>query len=151
MCYPFDRKHGRHQAVKRRAFITLLGGAAAAWPLTARAQQGERMRRIGALISGAAEADPESRARVGALREALGQRGWSEGRNLQIDYRWAGADPSRIRTLAGLPYAAAKATKATAPEATEAAATAGAAAPILTGMLHPRSRLRYGNILHQRS
>jgi putative ABC transport system substrate-binding protein len=86
--------------MKRRQFITLLGGAAAAWPIAARAQQGERVRRIGALISGAAEADPESRARVGALREALGQRGWSEGRNLQIDYRWAGADPSRIRTLA---------------------------------------------------
>jgi ABC-type uncharacterized transport system substrate-binding protein len=85
--------------MKRREFITLLGGAAAAWPLAARAQQGERMRRIGALIGGA-ETDPESRARVAALREGLEQRGWSEGRNLRIDYRWASADSDRIRAFA---------------------------------------------------
>jgi putative ABC transport system substrate-binding protein len=85
--------------MKRRQFITLLGGAAAAWPLAVRAQQGERMRRIGALIGGA-ETDPESRARVAALREGLEQRGWSEGRNLRIDYRWASADSDRIRAFA---------------------------------------------------
>jgi putative ABC transport system substrate-binding protein len=85
--------------LRRREFITLLGGAAAAWPLEARAQLGERMRRIGALIGGA-ETDPESRARVAALREGLEQRGWSEGRNLRIDYRWAGADSDRIRAFA---------------------------------------------------
>jgi putative ABC transport system substrate-binding protein len=80
----------------RREFITLLGGAAA-WPLAARAQQS--VRRIGALIGGA-ETDPESRGRATALREGLAKYGWSEGRNLQIDYRWAGADPDRIRILA---------------------------------------------------
>jgi putative tryptophan/tyrosine transport system substrate-binding protein len=89
--------------MNRRAFISLLGGAVGApsllWPLAARAQQGERMRRIGALIGGA-ESDPESRARMAALREGLEQRGWSEGRNLRIDYRWASADPDRIRALA---------------------------------------------------
>jgi putative tryptophan/tyrosine transport system substrate-binding protein len=86
--------------MKRRAFITLLGGAAA-WPLAARAQQGERMRRIGALIGGAVEADPESRGRVSALREELTRRGWSEGRNLHIDYHWPGSDPDRIHVFAG--------------------------------------------------
>ncbi len=85
--------------MRRRQFITLLGGAAAACPLAVRAQQGERMRRIGALIGGA-ETDPESRARVAALREGLEQRGWSEGRNLRIDYRWASADSDRIRAFA---------------------------------------------------
>jgi len=82
--------------VRRRAFITLLGGAAA-WPVAARAQ---RMRRIGALIGGAAETDPESRGRVAALREGLAQRGWSEGHNIRIDYRWAGTDPDHIRAFA---------------------------------------------------
>ena len=85
--------------MKRREFITLVGGAAA-WPLAARAQQPERMRRIGALIGGAAETDPESRGRVAALREGLAQRGWSEGHNIRIDYRWAGTDPDRIRAFA---------------------------------------------------
>ena len=85
--------------LRRREFITLLGGAAAVCPLAVRAQQGERMRRIGALIGGA-ETDPESRARVAALREGLEQRGWSEGRNLRIDYRWASADSDRIRAFA---------------------------------------------------
>ena len=85
--------------MNRRAFITVLGGAAA-WPLPARAQQPERMPRIGALIGGAAETDPESRGRVAALREGLAQRGWSEGHNIRIDYRWAGTDPDRIRAFA---------------------------------------------------
>jgi ABC-type uncharacterized transport system substrate-binding protein len=89
--------------VRRRAFITLLGGAAAScasWPLVAHAQQGERIRRIGALIGGAAETDPDSRARVAALREGLARHGWSEDRNLRIDYRWVGVDPDRIRAFA---------------------------------------------------
>ena len=85
--------------MRRRDFIALLGGAAAA-PLAAQAQQPPRMRRIGALIGGAAETDPESRARVAALREGLAQRGWSEGHNIRIDYRWAGTDPDRIRAFA---------------------------------------------------
>jgi putative ABC transport system substrate-binding protein len=76
--------------MKRREFITLLGGAAAAWPLTARAQQPERLRRIGVLTYLAAD-DAEGQARLAAFTQALGQLGWSEGRNLRIDARWANA------------------------------------------------------------
>jgi putative ABC transport system substrate-binding protein len=76
--------------MKRREFITLLRAAAAAWPLAARAQQSERMRRIGVLTSLAAD-DAEGQARHAAFTQALGQLGWSEGRNLQIDARWANA------------------------------------------------------------
>jgi putative tryptophan/tyrosine transport system substrate-binding protein len=75
--------------VRRRAFVLALGGAAA-WPLAARAQQSERMRRIGVLTSLAAD-DAEGQARHAAFTQALGQLGWSEGRNLQIDARWANA------------------------------------------------------------
>jgi putative tryptophan/tyrosine transport system substrate-binding protein len=76
--------------MRRREFITLLGGAAAAWPLAARGQQGERMRRIGVLV-GLAEDYPEIRARLVAFRQGLEKRGWSEGRNVRIDYRFAPA------------------------------------------------------------
>jgi len=76
--------------VRRREFITLLGGAAVAWPLAARAQQGERMRRIGMLTFLAAD-DAEEQARYTAFTRALGQLGWSEGRNLRIDARRANA------------------------------------------------------------
>jgi putative tryptophan/tyrosine transport system substrate-binding protein len=72
--------------VKRREFITLIGGAAA-WPLAARAQQGERMRRIGVLMPLAAD-DPIGQARITALREGLEKLGWTEGRNIRIDTRW---------------------------------------------------------------
>jgi putative ABC transport system substrate-binding protein len=82
--------------MRRRDFITLLGGAAA-WPVTARAQPSERVRRIGVLI-GTLESDPESQARVAALREGLAQRGWTEGRNLRVDCRWTGTDPAAIHT-----------------------------------------------------
>ena len=75
---------------KRREFITLLGGAAA-WPLAARAQQGERMRRIGVLMA-YAESDPEGQACVAAFREGLQKLGWAEGRNIRIDTRWATPD-----------------------------------------------------------
>jgi putative ABC transport system substrate-binding protein len=78
---PFDQLH-------RRVFITLLGGAAAAWPLVARAQQGERVRRIGVLVSSAQD-DPETKARFAAFRHGLERLGWSEGRNVRIDYRFA--------------------------------------------------------------
>jgi putative ABC transport system substrate-binding protein len=74
----------------RRHFISLLGGAAAAWPLAARAQQGERMRRIGVLI-GLAEDDPETKARLAGFRRGLEKRGWTEGRNVHFDYRFAPA------------------------------------------------------------
>ena len=84
--------------VKRRAFITLLGGAAA-WPLAARAQQGERVRRIGVLTN-LAENDPEARSRNAALLEELQQLGWIEGRNMQIDYRFALGNMARLRQYA---------------------------------------------------
>jgi putative ABC transport system substrate-binding protein len=73
--------------MRRREFIGLLGGAAAALPLAARAQQPEQMRRIGILMNRAAD-DPEGQARVGTFRQALEQLGWSEGRNVRIDIRW---------------------------------------------------------------
>jgi len=85
--------------MKRREFMTLLGGAAVAWPLAARAQQGERMRRIG-LLQGLAESDPETQARTVAFRQALEALGWTEGRNIHIDYRFAGGDPARVQAYA---------------------------------------------------
>jgi putative ABC transport system substrate-binding protein len=84
--------------MKRREFITLLGGAAAAWPLVARAQQGERVRRIG-LLMGVAD-DREGQARVTALKQGLQELGWTEGRNIQIEPRFTGADADRIRAYA---------------------------------------------------
>src|SRR5262249_28373242 len=81
--------------LKRRDFITLLGGAAA-WPLAARAQQGERQRRIGVLHTLAA-GDPHGQARNAAFLRALGQLGWIEDRNVRIDVRWGAADADRIR------------------------------------------------------
>jgi putative ABC transport system substrate-binding protein len=85
--------------MKRRAFITLLGSAAA-WPLAARAQQGERMRRIGVLMGDFPENAPEARAVVAALREELQKLGWMEGRNIQIDFRWAAADIEAMQRFA---------------------------------------------------
>jgi putative ABC transport system substrate-binding protein len=77
--------------VKRREFITLLGGAAVSWPLGARAQQGERMRRIGVLM-GYPESDREGQFRITGFREGLQKLGWTEGRNIRTDYRWAAPD-----------------------------------------------------------
>jgi len=77
--------------MRRREFIALLGGAAATWPLSARAQQGERMRRIGVLMN-ASEGVAEARANVAALREALQQLGWIAGGNIAFDVRWGGGD-----------------------------------------------------------
>ena len=71
--------------MRRREFITLLGGAAVAWPLAARAQQPERMRRIGVLMNLAAD-DPEGQARLAAFLQGLQQLGWTDGRNVRIDY-----------------------------------------------------------------
>jgi putative ABC transport system substrate-binding protein len=82
--------------MRRREFITLLGGAAAGWPLAARAQRSERVRRIGVLNS-LAEDDPESVARRGAFEQALKELGWINGDNLRIEYRWAKNDPELIR------------------------------------------------------
>jgi putative ABC transport system substrate-binding protein len=77
--------------MRRREFITLLGGTVAAWPLAARAQQGERVRRIGALMS-FAESDPEGQARIAAFRDGLQKLGWTDGGNIRIDTRWATPD-----------------------------------------------------------
>src|SRR6266481_4339470 len=85
--------------MRRREFITLIGGAAAAWPLAARAQQRERMRRIGVLMTLAAD-DPEGQARLTAFVQGLQELGWTDGRNVQIDYRWPAGDAERIRRYA---------------------------------------------------
>jgi putative ABC transport system substrate-binding protein len=84
--------------MNRREFITLLGGAAA-WPLAARAQQGERVRRIGVLTADT-EDDPQTKARLAAFRQGLERLGWSEGRNVRIDYRFAADHPDRYQPLA---------------------------------------------------
>src|SRR5262245_64998179 len=84
--------------MRRREFITLLGGAAA-WPLRARAQQPERMRRIGVLEPLAID-DPEALARVTAFAQGLQQLGWTANRNVRIDYRWGAGDADRIRQQA---------------------------------------------------
>jgi ABC-type uncharacterized transport system substrate-binding protein len=75
--------------MRRREFITLLGGAAAAWPLAARAQQGGAMPRVGVLF-GIAENDPEGRNRIDAFRQGLEKLGWMAGQNVQVEYRWGG-------------------------------------------------------------
>jgi putative ABC transport system substrate-binding protein len=85
--------------LRRRQFITLLGGAAAAWPLAARAQQAERMRLIGVLMA-YAESDPEGQAWVAAFRERLQKLGWAEGRNIRIATRWATPDLEAMQRFA---------------------------------------------------
>lgn len=84
--------------LNRRHVFAFLGGTAS-WPLAARAQQREGMRRIG-VLSGFAADDPEGQARIAAFRRGMQEQGWSEGRNLQIDYRWAGPDAGRIKAFA---------------------------------------------------
>jgi putative tryptophan/tyrosine transport system substrate-binding protein len=84
--------------MKRRAFITLLGGAAT-WPLAVRAQQADRMRRIGVLM-GWSESDPQFRSWIDAFVEGLAKLGWADGRNVQINVRWAGGDVGRMRAFA---------------------------------------------------
>src|SRR5262249_30655971 len=92
------RPRRRDNRMKRREFITLLGGAAA-WPLAARAQQGNRVRRIGVLMSGN-ENDPRSKTYVSAFTQALAALGWTDGRNVRVDLRWAGGDTNRSLALA---------------------------------------------------
>jgi putative ABC transport system substrate-binding protein len=84
--------------MKRREFVTLIGGAAA-WPLSVRAQQGDRVRRIGVLMGGD-ENDPVYKRYVSALIQALADLGWTDGGNARIDFRWTGGDIDRIRALA---------------------------------------------------
>jgi putative ABC transport system substrate-binding protein len=85
--------------MRRRAFISLLGGAAAVWPFAARAQQSERLRRIGVLMA-YAESDPEAHARILAFRQGLRALGWTEGHNVRMDVRWGTGEPDRARTFA---------------------------------------------------
>ena len=85
--------------MKRRDFITVLGGVAAAWPLRALAQQGVRMRRIGVFMPGVAN-DPEYEVRIAAFLQGLGELGWIVGRNVRIDYRWGAGDVERYRAIA---------------------------------------------------
>jgi putative ABC transport system substrate-binding protein len=86
--------------MKRREFITLLGGMAAAWPLAARAQQqSQRIRRVGVLMA-VAESDADVRSGVAIFQQSLQELGWRDGRNIRIDYRWGDANPDRIQALA---------------------------------------------------
>ena len=85
--------------IARRDFIVALGGAVVAWPLATRAQQPERMRRVGVLI-GTAENDPETKRRVEALQRGLSEAGWTEGKNIHFEYRFSGGDPERMRRFA---------------------------------------------------
>jgi putative tryptophan/tyrosine transport system substrate-binding protein len=86
--------------MRRRAFITLIGGAAAAWPLAARAQQQERMRRIGVLAGGAAATDADTQERNAAFAKSLQELGWVVGRNVQIDFRYGLGNAANIRKYA---------------------------------------------------
>src|SRR5262245_35832865 len=81
--------------MRRRDFIKVIGGAAATWPVAVRAQQPERVRRIGVLLNTTANADQQ--ANVTTFRQALQQLGWTDGRNVRIDVRWAGGQASEIR------------------------------------------------------
>ena len=82
--------------MRRREFITLAGGAAAAWPLAARAQQSQSVRRVGVLMNQAAN-DPEGQARIAAFLQGLQQLGWTEGRNVRIEYRWSAGNDADNR------------------------------------------------------
>jgi putative ABC transport system substrate-binding protein len=85
--------------MRRRDFITLVGGAAAGWPIAARAQQGDRVRRIGVLLTGDENA-PERKRRLSAFTQALAGLGWTDGRNVRVDLRGGGSDSNRTRALA---------------------------------------------------
>ncbi|MGC2069872.1 MAG: ABC transporter substrate-binding protein [Pseudolabrys sp.] len=93
--------------MRRREFITLIGGASAAWPLAARAQQPDRMRHIGVLMAHA-ESDPEFQTYVSAFRERLQKLGWTEGRNIQLDFRWGALDDAEMRQRSALELIALK-------------------------------------------
>jgi putative ABC transport system substrate-binding protein len=83
--------------VRRREFITLLGASAVSWPLVTRAQQSDRPRRIGVLMS-ISENSSTVAARIAAFRQEFQRRGWSEGRNIRIDYRFAGGDAHVVKS-----------------------------------------------------
>src|SRR5262249_47512364 len=93
---PQPEGHMASHIGRRKFLATLLGGAAATWPLATRAQPGERLRRIGVLLPGT-DNDQQSLRRLAAFRQRLQELGWSEGRNVQIDIRWPAGDPLRVR------------------------------------------------------
>ena len=130
--------------MKRREFITLLGGAAAAWPFAGCAQQGERVRRIGVLLYLVAD-DAKGQARLAAFTQALSQLGWSEGRNLRIESRWANAGDVH-RHAAEL--------VALAPDVLLAATGTATVAPLLqatrTIPMRQRDRVHHLRIQHER-
>ncbi len=96
-CYALDiHSVSSGASMRRREFITLVGSSVAAWPLVARAQQSERIRRIGVLMASAAD-DSESQARIAGFLQGLQQLGWVDGRNVRIDTRWATTNPDDIR------------------------------------------------------
>jgi putative ABC transport system substrate-binding protein len=86
--------------ITRREILSALGGAAAGWPLAARGQQGERMRRIGVLQGGGDRDDPRSQPNTTAFLQALHQLGWTDGRNVRIEYRWPAGDADKARKYA---------------------------------------------------
>jgi putative ABC transport system substrate-binding protein len=96
-CYSTSHRE-EQMGLRRRSFITLLGGAAVAWPLAARAQS-DRVRRVGVLMGGD-ENDPAAKPVTSAFTQALADLGWIDGRNVRIDLRWHGDDNNRIRALA---------------------------------------------------
>src|SRR5262249_35668449 len=89
----------RGDRMRRREFIALVGGGMV-WPLAARAQRSERVRRIGVIMAATEERATESQGRITAFREGLAALGWTEGRNIRIDYRFGGGDPDRIGNVA---------------------------------------------------
>src|SRR5206468_3273667 len=99
VCYPFGWKHGRHLAVKRREFISLVGGAAAAWPLAAGAQQRERMRRIG-FIAGASRPASLEVSQFGGFQQGMREHGYVEGKDFVMEWRFADANPERYSEFA---------------------------------------------------
>lgn len=82
--------------MRRREFITLIGGTAVTWPLAVYAQQTKQMSRIGVLYAGA-DTDPDYQARLAVFKQTLQQLGWNEGSNVTVDYRWSAGDAERIR------------------------------------------------------
>ena len=85
--------------MRRREFIAVIGGAAATWPLAAKAQQPDRMRRIG-VLSGGSQSDPDTQGQVAQFRQGLQELGWTEGGNLRIDYRWGEGEVDKTRRYA---------------------------------------------------
>ena len=130
--------------MRRREFITLLGGTAAAWPLAARAQQGDRVRRIGVLMP-LDENDPERKTFVSAFTQALADLGWTDGRNVRMDLRWGGGDVTRSRR--SLPSSRkrgrSRSSLRAGPTPSPAASSRGSTAPVRTSPASPLRKPRW--------